>query len=81
MSPGDDHPEPPPGDVSPPAQRAWLDAYVDHRLAELDRELADDGGPPPDAPPPEPPPAPRIPAHDLARHLAELAARYRRRSA
>ncbi|MFC3994483.1 hypothetical protein ACFOVU_01040 [Nocardiopsis sediminis] len=82
MNPGDDHADPPPSDVSPPAHRAWLDAYVDHRLAGIGRELAGDTeGTDLGTNRIPPPPAPHITARELAPYLAELAERYRSRTA
>ncbi|MDA8369372.1 MAG: hypothetical protein M0026_05835 [Nocardiopsaceae bacterium] len=81
MIPADDHPDHPDSGVSRPGPRDWLDAHVDRRLAELAPELSPEytevGG----DPPADPPPDPDITARDLTPHLAELAERYRRRSA
>lgn len=77
MNPDDQHSDPPDDRQSgpDPRTRSWLDDYVDHRLAELGRELTDQAEPGQRG---DPPTAPDITEPDLAPYLAELAERYRR---
>ncbi|GAA4913494.1 hypothetical protein [Streptomonospora salina] len=84
MSPDDDHTDPPHRGV--PHPRGWMDAYVHFRLAALDPDLEEAGGPEEEpeaggAPPhrDRPPPVPDVTAEELAAHLALLAERYRHR--